>query len=54
MIARHLDETIARGDPALVHLAVAPQWDTLRADVRFRGDVAEGATTSAAQWERWS
>ena len=31
----HLDEAIARRDPALVHLAVAPQWDALRADARF-------------------
>ena len=33
---RHLDAAIAQRDPALVHLAVAPQWDSLRADVRFR------------------
>ncbi len=31
----HLDEAIARRDPALVHLAVAPQWDVLRVDARF-------------------
>jgi DNA-binding winged helix-turn-helix (wHTH) protein len=31
----HLDAAIARHDPALVHLAVAPQWDWLRADARF-------------------
>ena len=32
---RHLDAAIARRDPALVHLAIAPQWDCLRADERF-------------------
>ena len=32
---RHLDAAIARRDPALVHFAVAPQWDWLRADSRF-------------------
>jgi DNA-binding winged helix-turn-helix (wHTH) protein/tetratricopeptide (TPR) repeat protein len=32
---RHLDIAIDRRDPALVHLAVAPQWDSLRADSRF-------------------
>ena len=32
---RHLDVGIARHDPALVHLAVAPQWDRLRGDSRF-------------------
>jgi DNA-binding winged helix-turn-helix (wHTH) protein/tetratricopeptide (TPR) repeat protein len=32
---RYLDEAIARRDPALVHLAVAPQWDVLRADGRL-------------------
>ena len=31
---RHLDEAIAQYDPALVHLAVAPQWDSLRTDAR--------------------
>jgi DNA-binding winged helix-turn-helix (wHTH) protein/tetratricopeptide (TPR) repeat protein len=32
---RHLDAAIALRDPALVHLAVAPQWDCLRDDERF-------------------
>jgi tetratricopeptide (TPR) repeat protein len=32
---QHLDEAIALHDPALVHLAVAPQWDWLRGDFRF-------------------
>jgi DNA-binding winged helix-turn-helix (wHTH) protein/Tfp pilus assembly protein PilF len=30
-----LDQAIAFRDPALVHLAVAPQWDPLRPDQRF-------------------
>jgi tetratricopeptide (TPR) repeat protein len=30
-----LDQAIACRDPALVHLAVAPDWDSLRADPRF-------------------
>ena len=31
----HLDRAIEARDPSLVHLAVAPQWDSLRADPRF-------------------
>lgn len=31
----HLDLAIGQREPALVHLAVAPQWDCLRADPRF-------------------
>ncbi len=31
----HLDRAIDGRDPALVHLAVAPQWDDLRGDERF-------------------
>ncbi len=30
-----LDQAIAQRDPALVHLAVAPDWDGLRDDARF-------------------
>jgi tetratricopeptide (TPR) repeat protein len=30
-----LNQAIAHRDPALVHLAVAPDWDSLRADPRF-------------------
>ena len=30
-----LDQAIADRDPALVQLAVAPDWDSLRADPRF-------------------
>lgn len=32
---RQLDAAIACHDPALVHLAVAPQWDCLHGDARF-------------------
>jgi DNA-binding winged helix-turn-helix (wHTH) protein/Tfp pilus assembly protein PilF len=32
----HLDRAIESRDPSLVHLAVAPQWDGLREDPRFR------------------
>jgi DNA-binding winged helix-turn-helix (wHTH) protein len=31
----YLDEAIASRNPALVHLAVAPQWDSLRDESRF-------------------
>src|SRR5215831_14993914 len=31
----YLDQAIALRDPALVHLAVAPEWDSLRDDPRF-------------------
>ena len=31
----HLQRMIDAHDPVLVHLAVAPQWDSLRADPRF-------------------
>jgi serine/threonine-protein kinase len=31
----HLDRALDARDPALVHLAVAPQWDCLRRDARF-------------------
>ena len=37
---RQLDLAITRRDPALVHLAVAPQWDALRADPRFETRLA--------------
>src|SRR5271169_3648669 len=30
-----LDQAIAYRDPALVHLAVAPEWDSMRGDPRF-------------------
>jgi hypothetical protein len=33
----HLNRAIEVRDPSLVHLAVAPQWDSLRDDPRFAG-----------------
>jgi tetratricopeptide (TPR) repeat protein len=32
---QHLERAIDSRDPSLVHLAVGPQWDSLRADPRF-------------------
>jgi hypothetical protein len=32
---RYLERAIEAHDPSLVHLAVAPQWDSLRDDARF-------------------
>jgi DNA-binding winged helix-turn-helix (wHTH) protein/tetratricopeptide (TPR) repeat protein len=32
---QHLERAITSHDPSLVHLAVAPQWDSLRDDTRF-------------------
>jgi DNA-binding winged helix-turn-helix (wHTH) protein len=32
---RHLDRVMERRDPCLVHLAVDPEWDSLRTDTRF-------------------
>ena len=31
----HLERLLVARDPALIHLAVAPSWDSLRADPRF-------------------
>jgi len=31
----HLDRALETRDPSLVHLAVAPQWDSLRGDPRL-------------------
>jgi hypothetical protein len=31
----HLDRALESRDPSLVHLAVAPQWDSLRGDARL-------------------
>jgi serine/threonine protein kinase len=36
----HLQRLIDARDPALIHLAVAPQWDSLRADLRFNDCLA--------------
>ena len=36
----HLDRAIDERDSALVHLAVAPQWDSLRVDARFNRRLA--------------
>ena len=36
----HLDRALDARDPALVHLAVAPQWDSLRGDPRFNQRLA--------------
>jgi DNA-binding winged helix-turn-helix (wHTH) protein/tetratricopeptide (TPR) repeat protein len=38
---RYLDLAIAHHDPSLVHLAVAPQWDSLRHDPRFEKRLAQ-------------
>jgi tetratricopeptide (TPR) repeat protein len=37
---RQLDLAIECHDPSLVHLAVSPQWDVLRADPRFQDRLA--------------
>jgi tetratricopeptide (TPR) repeat protein len=36
----HLHRLIDARDPAVIHLAVAPQWDRLRADPRFNDCLA--------------
>ena len=43
-----LDQAIAYRDPALVHLAVAPDWDSLRADPRFAERLRSMALPSVA------
>jgi hypothetical protein len=43
-----LDQAIACRDPALVHLAVAPDWDSLRADPRFAERLRSMALPSVA------
>jgi hypothetical protein len=37
----HLQRALDSRDPALVHLAVAPQWDPLRDDPRFEACLAQ-------------
>jgi DNA-binding winged helix-turn-helix (wHTH) protein/tetratricopeptide (TPR) repeat protein len=43
----HLERAIDSHDPALVHLAVAPQWDSLRADPRFNECIARMGLSAA-------
>ena len=45
----HLDAAIASRDPALVHLAVAPQWDSLRDDARFHERLSDVGLDAAAE-----
>jgi DNA-binding winged helix-turn-helix (wHTH) protein/tetratricopeptide (TPR) repeat protein len=45
---RHLDAAIAIRDPALVHLAVAPQWDALRGEARFQERLRDMGLDAAA------
>jgi len=44
----NLDRALAGRDPALVHLAVAPQWDSLRGDLRFKDRLKKMRLPSAA------
>jgi len=37
---QHLERALESHDPSLVHLAVAPQWDSLRPDPRFHACLA--------------
>ena len=46
---QQLDFAITGRDPALVHLAVAPQWDCLRADSRFDERLATMGLADAAE-----
>jgi hypothetical protein len=41
-----LDQAITYRDPALVHLAVAPNWDSMRADQRFNERLTRMALSS--------
>ena len=51
---RFLDDAIALHDPALVHLAVAPQWDCLRGTERFNERLhAMGLAAAADRAERF-
>jgi DNA-binding winged helix-turn-helix (wHTH) protein/tetratricopeptide (TPR) repeat protein len=49
---RQLDAAIAGRDPALVHLAVAPQWDCLRVDSRFDQRLTAMGLADAAERAR--
>jgi DNA-binding winged helix-turn-helix (wHTH) protein/tetratricopeptide (TPR) repeat protein len=46
---RQLDRAIQRRDPALVHLAIAPQWDPLRGDLRFDKRLKDIGLDAAAE-----
>jgi DNA-binding winged helix-turn-helix (wHTH) protein/Tfp pilus assembly protein PilF len=48
----HLRRALDTRDPALVHLAVAPQWDPLRADPRFNQCLAQMGLVRAAELRR--
>jgi len=49
---RQLDSAIAQRDPALVHLAVAPQWDCLRDDPRLAERLVRMGLADAAERAR--
>jgi len=49
---RYLDAAIEGRDPALVHLAVAPQWDYFRVDGRFNERLKSVGLFEAAQRAR--
>ncbi len=49
---QQLDSAITGRDPALVHLAVAPQWDCLRTDSRFDARLATMGLADAAERSR--
>jgi hypothetical protein len=42
---RHLASALDGRDPCLVHLAVAPQWDSVRSDARFEACLARMGLT---------
>jgi DNA-binding winged helix-turn-helix (wHTH) protein len=48
---QHLERAIDDRDPGLVHLAVAPQWDNLRADARFLRCLARMGLSPVPQGE---
>jgi tetratricopeptide (TPR) repeat protein len=43
---KHLGSALDGRDPCLVHLAVAPQWDSLRSDTRFEACLARMGLSS--------
>ena len=45
----HLERALDARDPALIHLAVAPKWDSLRADPRFNECLARMKLRPAGQ-----